>query len=86
MVFFRNNITIAFYFILFSFDTRLVTLPQVIPIRNITPIIEHITPNRYVLAGDADICATSSLTLSTGATWKKTEQITDMYNNCMISI
>jgi hypothetical protein len=38
------------------------------------------------LAGDADICATSSLTLSTGAIWKKKEQITDMYNNCMISI
>ena len=86
MVFFRNNITIAFYFIMFPFDTRLVTLPYVIPIRNITPIIEHITPKRYVLAGDADICATNSLTLSTGAIWKKTEQITDMYNNCMISI
>ena len=71
-------------FQIYSFS--LVTLPQVIPIRNITPIIEHITPNRYVLAGDADICATSSLTLSTGAIWKKKEQITDMYNNCMISI
>lgn len=84
MVFFRNNITIAFYFILFSFDTRLVTLPHVIPIRNITPIIEHITPKRYVLAGDADICATSSLTLSTGAIWKKNSKL-QMYNNCIIS-